>query len=182
MNSHHRKDGPISLDAWNALEGHWELINGVAYDMNPMQGKEHHSLVSGLAWSLADGVEQLKNQPAMEDCRVWAFPMKVFMPDQDIVMPDICVLCDNSKLTQEGIQGPPDLIIEVQSPFTAGKDWTVKRWAYEKAGVAEYLMVDPSVCSGVLLRLEGGEYRESRRIPWNGTVPLLDGKVKVRIG
>jgi len=40
----------------------------------------------------------------------------------DVVQPDVFVVCDPSKITEQNIQGTPDLIVEVLSPATARKD------------------------------------------------------------
>lgn len=62
----------------------------------------------------------------------------------DVVQPDICVICDSSKLDDKGCIGAPDLIVEILSPSTLKKDWNYKFNLYEKAGVREYWIVDPN--------------------------------------
>jgi len=60
-----------------------------------------------------------------------------------VVQPDICIVCDKSKLDLKGCNGAPDLIIEILSPSTASKDLKEKYMLYEAAGVLEYWTVDP---------------------------------------
>ena len=36
-----------------------------------------------------------------------------------VLQPDICLVCDPSKIDEKGIIGAPDLVVEVQSPSTA---------------------------------------------------------------
>jgi len=91
-------------------------------------------------------------------------------------------VCDPSKITQGGIEGVPDLVVEILSPGTAQKDWTRKRWSYEAAGVPEYLIVDPEERVAVLLRLVGGRYEESARVEWGAVVDLLGGKLLITLG
>jgi Uma2 family endonuclease len=43
------------------------------------------------------------------------------------------------------VRGAPDLVIEIGSRSTRGRDETTKRRLYERAGVAEYWFVDPEV-------------------------------------
>ncbi len=43
------------------------------------------------------------------------------------------------------IEGPADLVVEITSPETAGRDWGVKMRDYEQAGVREYWLVNPVV-------------------------------------
>lgn len=42
------------------------------------------------------------------------------------------------------MEGPPDLVVEVVSPSTAGRDRGVKLERYRRYGVAEYWVVDPA--------------------------------------
>ena len=72
--------------------------------------------------------------------------------------------------------------MEILSPRTASKDTVRKRWAYEAAGVPEYLIVDPDERVGVLLRLESGRYQEAARVEWGAVVALLGGTINVTLG
>jgi len=57
-----------------------------------------------------------------------------------------------------------------------------KRWAYEAAGIPEYLIVDPEERVGVLPQLKGGRYEEAARIEWGSMAGLLGGAITVQIG
>jgi Uma2 family endonuclease len=46
-------------------------------------------------------------------------------------------------LTERGIEGPPDLVVEVLSPSTAARDRGIKLERYRHFGVPEYWLVDP---------------------------------------
>ncbi|MEO1098560.1 MAG: Uma2 family endonuclease, partial [Bacteroidota bacterium] len=51
----------------------------------------------------------------------------------------------NSHLISErGLEGPPDLVIEVISPSNSFVDRYTKKKAYFKFGIKEYWIVDPS--------------------------------------
>jgi Uma2 family endonuclease len=63
---------------------------------------------------------------------------------QDWVQPDIIVVCDRNKINLKNIVGAPNLAIEILSPSTARNDRLIKVSAYQKAGVKEYWIVDPS--------------------------------------
>jgi Uma2 family endonuclease len=41
------------------------------------------------------------------------------------------------------VDGPPDLIIEIVSPESQGRDYGIKLNEYEQAGVREYWIIDP---------------------------------------
>ena len=59
------------------------------------------------------------------------------------VIPDLTVICDQSKIQEKGCVGAPDLVVEILSKTTAVKDRTVKLTLYRTAGVKEYWIVDP---------------------------------------
>jgi Uma2 family endonuclease len=114
----------------------WELIDGVAYDMSAAPSIRHQDVVLGLSSRLE---QQLRGRP----CRPFIAPIDVRLSDADVVQPDILVVCDLAKVTPSHIEGAPDLIVEVLSPGTSAKDLRPKKALYERAGVSEYLIVDP---------------------------------------
>jgi Uma2 family endonuclease len=71
-------------------------------------------------------------------------PVDVFMPGADPVEPDIVVLLPGSaaRIVRRGIEGPPDLVVEILSPSTRGRDLLTKRALYARAGVREYWILD----------------------------------------
>jgi Uma2 family endonuclease len=170
-----------TLEDWKSWEGRWELINGVAYDMTPAPSLEHQGIVTALSARLFMALEEARKKAGGGECRVFVAPTDVFL-GTGIVQPDLLVVCDPAKLSSRGIEGAPDLVVEVLSPNTAGKDVTRKRWAYETAGIPEYLIVDPDERVAVLLRLEAGRYEEAARIEWDAVVQLLAGKLSIVLG
>lgn len=72
-------------------------------------------------------------------------PLGVEFPEtEEGVQPDI-VFVETRRLhilREEGIQGPPDLVIEILSPSTARRDRTVKLDLYRRQGVGECWLVD----------------------------------------
>ncbi|MDR3060818.1 MAG: Uma2 family endonuclease [Dysgonamonadaceae bacterium] len=99
-------------------------------------------------------------------CRIYHAPFDVRLPIHgskdddkilDVVQPDICVICDLSKLDERGCIGAPDLVVEVLSPSTLKYDWNYKFNLYETAGVKEYWIVDPKakMVNVFLLQFDG---------------------------
>jgi len=78
-------------------------------------------------------------------CEVFHTPFAVRLNKKKdtAFLPDILVICDPSKLTKNGCDGAPDLIIEILSPSTSKWDKVTKFKEYLKAGVREYWIVDP---------------------------------------
>ena len=80
--------------------------------------------------------------------KVFTAPTDVYLNEQNHVMPDIFFVSNKNKKIldyKEGVViGVPDLIVEILSPSTMGKDRFDKKKAYKEAGVLEYWLVDPN--------------------------------------
>jgi Uma2 family endonuclease len=61
-------------------------------------------------------------------------------------------------VSERGIEGPPDLVVEILSPSTRRVDRTVKMRTYARFGVRECWIVDPEAQSFEIFRLTGGAY------------------------
>ena len=178
MNLPQLKHTGYTLEDWQHWEGRWELIDGVAYDMTPSPNLEHQSIAGHMYVAIANA---LAAKPGSRPFEAYFAPLDVYL-GQDVLEPDLIILCDPEKKSRRGIEGPPDLVVEILSPSTSTKDLTRKRWVYEAAGVPEYLIVDPEGQVGLLLRLEGRQYREMPPIPWGGEVTLLGGELTIPLG
>lgn len=116
-----------------------ELIDGELY-MMAAPNRVHQKFVMALSNSIFNYIQD-KNG----DCEVYAAPFAVFLnANNDIYLePDISVICDRNKLTDEGCKGAPDWVIEIASPSSRGMDYNKKLLKYGTAGVREYWIVDP---------------------------------------
>jgi len=133
-----------------------ELINGFIHLMSaPM--RRHARVSVKLVQRIGSFIEMKKGK-----CHVYNAPFDVRLPIHgstdddkiyDVVQPDICVVCDLSKLDDKGCIGAPELVVEILSPSTLKYDWNYKFNLYETAGVTEYWIVDPkakTVCAFLL--------------------------------
>ena len=102
------------------------------------------------------------------------------LSDTDVVQPDLLfVSTERAHLLLGGanVLGAPDLVVEILSPSTAGRDRTLKRALYAKHGVQEYWLVDPDARTVTVLRL-GEDAFEVESIYGEGqtlTSPMLAG-------
>jgi Uma2 family endonuclease len=168
----------LTLEDWKSWESRWELIEGVAYDMTPSPNTRHQEILGNLYLQLRLQLEDFRRDGGEVGCQVFMAPLDVYLGDS-VVEPDLMVVCDPAKIKPHGIEGPPDLVVEVLSPSTGEKDQTRKRWLYEAHGVKEYLMVHPIEQVAVLLRLADGKYAEAARVEWGEALPLLDGQLSI---
>ncbi|MEW5789787.1 MAG: Uma2 family endonuclease [Pseudomonadota bacterium] len=117
-------------------EERWELIDGVAYAMSPAPSTRHQRVSGNL-------FVKFTQMTVGKPCKPFIAPTDVKLSDQDVVQPDILVVCDPTRITPTHIEGAPELVVEVLSPHTSTRDLREKKALYERAGVAEYLVVDP---------------------------------------
>ena len=92
--------------------------------------------------------------------RVYASPIRVRLSERDIVQPDLLYI-ERDRLaivTDDLIEGPPDIVVEIFSPSTRSKDRNEKAKLYARFGVREYWQVDPRHRSVAVLILTDGAY------------------------
>ena len=122
-----------------------ELIKGKIFKMSPAPSRSHQEI--SLAITLILG-NYLKGKP----CKMYTAPFDVRLPRTTkddaaiytVVQPDICVICDLSKLDDRGCVGAPDIVVEILSPGNNKKELRNKYEVYQEAGVKEYWIIHPS--------------------------------------
>jgi Uma2 family endonuclease len=155
-----------------------ELIDGVVYELSAPVSR-HAEITMNLAFLIKWFIKKRKGK-----CKVYHAPVDVCLSltgetaddkIETVVQPDICVICDLSKLKKHRCLGAPDLIVEALSPSTAKRDLNEKFHLYEAAGVREYWIVYPEKeMLKVFILQENGKYNE-------GTVYVKTGKAPVHI-
>lgn len=123
-----------------------ELIKGKIFRMSPAP-LTTHQLIAGNVYF---GIRQFFNR---KTCRVVEAPFDVRLPNPEypttsnkiytVVQPDICVICDRTKLDRRGCLGAPDWVVEVTSAATIKKDFGEKFNLYEEARIGEYWIIVP---------------------------------------
>ncbi len=124
-----------------------ELIKGKIFAMSPAPNVQHQRISIRLSSRLYHFFEG-------QECQVFAAPFDVRLYDRrksllanqeihTVVQPDLCVVCDKTKLDEQGCNGAPDWIIEILSKGNAKKEVTLKHRLYQDSGVKEYWLIFP---------------------------------------
>ncbi len=137
-----------------------ELIRGKIYKMSPAPSSNHQDISIQF-------LDQMLDYFRNKECRIFHAPFDVYFvqagqdykESKNIVEPDLCVICDASKIKKFGCVGAPDLIIEILSPSTSSKDRKLKFELYEEFGVREYWIVSPANRSVTIHFLENKKYK-----------------------
>ena len=130
----------------------WEIIGGEAFAMSPGPTIRHQEIQANLMTSLG---LHFRARP----CKVFGSPTDVRLSDEDVVQPDILIVCETSQLTRTHVEGAPTLVVEIVSDHSAAHDRIRKCRLYARAGVREYWIVTPHPSMVEVLSLDGGSYR-----------------------
>jgi Uma2 family endonuclease len=117
-----------------------ELLRGWVAKMSPAPNRYHQQISVTLSAKLFQHFEAHR-------CFLYTAPFDVRLPTtnggETVVQPDLCIVCDESKLTKQGCTGSPDWIIEILSPGNMTKEMRDKFELYQESGVREYWIVEP---------------------------------------
>jgi Uma2 family endonuclease len=118
----------------------YEVIAGEVF-VTPTPSLRHQE-VSGSVF--------MQVRPFMEDHRIGKLlpgPLDVLFADGDYLAPDLLMvrLERLGILSDRGLEGVPDMVIEITSPVTAERDRGIKRERYAYFGVPHYWIVDPEL-------------------------------------
>jgi Uma2 family endonuclease len=118
----------------------WELIDG-EFEVNPAPTSLHQTVSRRLQFELMEALEE----PGL--AQVFDAPIDVILGELDVLQPDLAIIAANHThiISARGIEGPPDVVIEILSPSTSTLDRRVKRRTYARYGVPEYWIVDPKL-------------------------------------
>ena len=148
----------------------YELLGGEIV-MAPAPTFKHQDILLKLVYRLKSFVESHRSGS------VAVAPLDVTLSEEDVVQPDILFISRERRgiIQEDGIHGAPDLVIEILSPATAGRDRSFKRTLYARSGIREYWLVDPETKSIEVLTLGERGYQPAGRYEKNQRLssPLL---------
>ena len=127
-------------DIWDTPEdgNRYEVIDGRLY-VSPPPILVHQNASSVLHFLVMQYVRQRGLG------KVFAAPVGVVLDDENGLQPDLVYVSRERAgiLSERGIEGAPDLVVEILSPSTRGRDRGIKMRRYAAAGVPHYWIVDP---------------------------------------
>ena len=132
-----------------------ELIDGRLY-VSPRARRRHQEVMVYLAWALLN-YERAHGGMAIVDFNNDYSPTTHLEPDGAFVLAEHAY-----RLTEMGVEGPPDVVVEISSPSTRGHDLVRKRAVYEREGVPEFWFLDLDRDQVLVFRLMDGTYAEPR--------------------
>ncbi len=121
-----------------------ELIKGKVFILSPAPAERHQRILGNVSRLVSN---YLYGKP----CSVYFAPFDVRLIKNSkkeneiytVVQPDLCIICEQSKIDEKGCLGSPDWVIEILSPASSKKDLNEKYNLYEENGVQEYWVVFP---------------------------------------
>jgi len=124
-----------------------ELIKGKIQLMYPAPTATHQRIARDLGFIINQFLHKKTCELfiALFDVKLYD-SKKAAVSDDDVysvVQPDLCVICDPSKITERGCDGAPDWVIEILSKGNSKKEMRLKYELYEESGIGEYWLVYP---------------------------------------
>ncbi len=114
-----------------------QLINGELI-MSPAPATLHQRVLR----KLYDAIRDIQ-MPG----EIFFAPIDLYIDSKNVFQPDLVYLSAASKelyLTDRGIEGPIELVVEIISPSNAYTDRNQKKRIYLEFGIKEYWIVDPA--------------------------------------
>jgi Uma2 family endonuclease len=145
--------GYVSFEDFIAAadEDSWaEWVDGEVVSMSPVS--ERHAMITVFLTSVMNLLVTRRRLGRLLHAPFYMRPA----PELPAREPDVMfVRAENvARIQSTFLDGPADLVIEVVSPESRGRDRGEKHWEYEQGGVGEYWLIDP-------MRAEVELYRRS---------------------
>jgi Uma2 family endonuclease len=145
----------LAGDIWGAPDDGfiYEVINGELF-MTPAPSWKHQNAVGTLFGYLWQYIHPRKLG------KVVTAPTGVVLGEHDGVEPDLVYVSRERMhiISERGVEGEPDLVVEVLSPSTEGRDRGLKMRRYAAAGIPHYWILDPATESLEAYRLGESGY------------------------
>ncbi|WP_217595092.1 Uma2 family endonuclease [Cohnella sp. GbtcB17] len=137
-------DMPDDGNRYEIFDGKLELMSGPNIFHQAISGKLHLLL-----------------QSCTSNYIVLYSPLDVILSKTNVMQPDLVLVSKDrwEIVSKRGVEGAPDLAVEILSPGSRKRDRVRKHAVYEKHGVSEYWIVDPTARTLEQFILVDGRYR-----------------------
>lgn len=149
------KESPVTYELYaNMMDdgNRYEIADGVLELMSPSPTFTHQSVSQELLFTL--------NASCRDEFIIVAAPIDVILSDTEVRQPDLVMIHRSrmSIISDRGINGAPDLVVEITSEHSRRRDKVDKRIVYAHYGVTEYWIVDLSNFTLEQYVLDGDRY------------------------
>jgi Uma2 family endonuclease len=134
----------------------YEILGGELY-VTPSPSRSHQQFAANLLIVLKPFVTVRRLG------EVFIAPFDVILEKTSVVVPDLLFVSQERLgiVTDRGVEGAPDLIVEILSPGTASRDRLDKAQLYARHGVRHYWLADPDARTIEAFELDEGRYRRA---------------------
>ena len=150
-----KKQGEFTVEDMKKLPEDviYELINGYIYDIG-VPSMLHQDILGFIFFEIYNFIKSNNGK-----CKVSSnFGLEFENDEKNYVVPDIGIVCDQDKVSYEGVKGAPDFIVEIVSPYNKRNDYNRKLDLYRERGVREYWILDPDKRSLTVYSFEESEF------------------------
>ncbi len=131
----------------------YEIIGGKLIEM-PAPTTTHQRIVGRLFRLMSDFVEE--NSLG----EVFVSPVDVILSEENVVQPDVVFVSKEKEdiISERGVFGTPDIVVEVISPSTLKRDTEDKKKLYAEYGVKELWLIFPGEKAVEVFSLKEKDY------------------------
>jgi Uma2 family endonuclease len=135
----------------------WELINGYPINLLPSATIRHNKTQMRF---IGQSLFSLQKNKDSCNCEVFA-ELDWKINEETVVRPDLMIICGET--SDNYLEFPPVLIIEIISPSSVKKDRVIKFDLYREQGVKYYLMADYTKKTIEVFELIDNYYKQVER-------------------
>ncbi len=149
------RESPVTYEMYaNMIDdgNRYEIADGVLELLSPSPTFTHQSIITEFLYKI--------NDSCRNEFIIVSSPIDVILSDTEVRQPDIVIIHRGrmSIISNRGINGAPDLVVEVTSEHSRRRDKVRKRVVYAQYGVPEYWIVDLSNFTLEQYVLDGDRY------------------------
>src|SRR5438445_9675164 len=132
----------------------YEILDG-ELEVSPAPAPRHQRVLLNLLRIVDRHVEE------RDLGQVYVAPIDVILVPTTIVQPDLVFVAAGREaiVSERAIEGPPDLAVEILSPWSDRRDRVAKAALYARYGIRHYWIPDPVARPLEVYEVKGTEYR-----------------------